>query len=189
MKYLWLLYVAGAALSWGAYVVTIDHGRKALAAGGIPPAIAGMRAFLFIGIAYFVMAVLVPGYFLMNNKVPSTVTTGWSIPGSILSIIAGALGAGGALCIVFAVGNARRYGSPQAALYVAPLVFSFAPIINCLISLLWDPPEQKPSPMFFAGLILAVIGAACVLYFKPAEGKAHAVGTPPAATAPTTQGH
>src|SRR6266704_1698426 len=54
MKYTWLFFVAGAVLTWGAYVVTIDHGRSELAgvkqAGKplIPPAIAAMRAFLFI---------------------------------------------------------------------------------------------------------------------------------------------
>ena len=31
MKYAWLLFVGGAALTWGAYVVTIDHVRSKLA--------------------------------------------------------------------------------------------------------------------------------------------------------------
>ena len=60
-KYGWLLFVAGAILTWGAYVVTIDHGRTRLAEG-MPRthmSVAAMRAFLFIGLAYFVMAVIV----------------------------------------------------------------------------------------------------------------------------------
>src|SRR6185369_8230456 len=75
MKYTWLFFVAGAVLTWGAYVVTIDHGRSDLAgikqAGKplIPPAVAAMRAFLFIGIAYFVIGVLVPALYLMANPV------------------------------------------------------------------------------------------------------------------------
>ena len=45
-KYGWLLFVAGAILTWGAYVVTIDHGRSYMAglklAGRplVPPAVA-----------------------------------------------------------------------------------------------------------------------------------------------------
>ena len=72
-KYTWLFFVVGAVLSWGAYVVTIDHGRTELA-NGLPPshkAVAAMRAFLFIGLAYFVLAVIVPGLYLMSNKPPT----------------------------------------------------------------------------------------------------------------------
>jgi hypothetical protein len=170
-KYTWLFFVAGAVLSWGAYVVTIDHGRTELA-NGLPPthkAVAAMRAFLFIGLAYFVLAVIVPGLYLMSNKPPTGQDPGFTMKGSVLSTVAGILGAAGALCIVFAVGNARRTGGAQAALYVAPLVFAFAPIVNVIISLIWDRPEKMPNPIFFVGLILAVGGAALVLIYKPAE--------------------
>ncbi len=181
-KYTWLLFVAGAVLTWGAYVVTIDHGRTKLAEG-LPrqyTIVAAMRAFLFIGLAYFVMAVVVPGVFLAMNKPPENVDPGFGLKGSSLSTIAGALGAAGALCIVFAVTYARRSGIPSAPLLVAPLVFAFAPIVNCLISLIVDPPQTRPSPVFFLGLALAAAGAFIVLKFKP---EAH---TPPATLAPTT---
>jgi len=181
MKYTWLFFVVGAVLTWGAYVVTIDHGRKGIASNGMPPANAGMWAFLFIGLAYCVAAVVVPGIYLMTHKADPSKVGPFNMNGAMLSTVAGLLGAVGALCIVFAVGNARR-ASPQAALFVAPLVFSFAPIVNCLISLMWDRPETLPSPMFFLGLILAAGGAALVLIYKPAEAK-HAAGP----VKPTTQ--
>ena len=174
-KYLWLLFVAGAALTWGAYVVTIDQGRTKLAEG-LPKQytiVAAMRAFLFIGLAYFVMAVLVPGLFLAMNKPPAKVDPGFTWSGSAFSTVAGILGAAGALCIVFAVTYARRSGVEAAPLLVAPLVFSFAPIVNCLISLVVEPPEKKPSPVFFLGLVLAAAGAFIVLKFKP-EARHHA---------------
>jgi drug/metabolite transporter (DMT)-like permease len=177
MKHTWLFFVAGAVLTWGAYVVTIDHGRKEIASNGMPPANAGMWAFLFIGLAYCVLAVIVPGIFLMTHKADPTKVGPFNMHGAVLSTVAGLLGAAGALCIVFAVGNARRM-SPQAALFVAPLVFSFAPIVNCLISLIWDKPEKVPSPMFFVGLLLAAGGAALVLIYKPAEAKHAPAGTP-----------
>src|SRR3954471_18252945 len=73
-KYGWLLFVAGAVLTWGAYVVTIDHGRSEFVGmrGGrpsAPPPVAAMRAFMFIGLAYFVLGVVVPAIYLGMNKV------------------------------------------------------------------------------------------------------------------------
>jgi len=167
MKHTWLFYVAGAVLTWGAYVVTIDHGRKELAAG-VPGPIAAMRAFLFIGLAYFVMAVVVPGLFLHFNRLDPARDPGFNFKGAALSTVAGILGAAGALCIVFAVGKARAI-SPHAAIYVAPLVFAFAPIVNCVIALIWNPPHKPPSPLFFVGMLLAAGGAALVLIYKPEE--------------------
>ena len=181
-KYGWLLFVAGALLTWGAYVVTIDHGRTRLAEG-MPRthmSVAAMRAFLFIGLAYFVMAVIVPGVYLFTNRVPGGQDPGFNMRGSVLSTVAGILGAAGALCIVFAVGNARRSGNANAALYVAPLVFAFAPIVNAIISLVVEPPAKAPSPMFFVGILMAAMGAGLALYFKPPAAP-HATAPPPAA--------
>jgi hypothetical protein len=184
MKYGWLMFVAGAVLTWGAYVVTIDHGRSELAgvkAAGRPlvsPPIAAMRAFLFIGLAYFFMGVVVPLIYLATHKAdPNQFPNdpGFLRRGVVLSTVAGVLGAGGALCIVFAVGSARRANVSPAA--VASLVFCFAPIINVLISMVVEPPARRPSPLFFVGILLAAGGAAMVLYFKP-EPKPH---KPPAA--------
>jgi hypothetical protein len=171
------MFVAGAILTWGAYVVTIDHGRATLAGtahGGrplVPMPVAAMRAFLFIGLAYFVLGVLVPAGYLWLNPVDRAAfpaDPGWVRRGVVLSTLAGILGAAGALCIVFAVGAARRAFGPNGAAYVAPLVFCFAPIVNVLISLLVEPPERSPSPLFFVGIVLAAVGAGMVLYFKPA---------------------
>jgi hypothetical protein len=179
MKYTWLFFVAGAALTWGAYVVTIDHGRTKLAQGlprtAMP--VAAMRAFLFIGLAYFALGVVVPAIYLFTHKLPPGQDPGLNMRGSVLSTIAGILGAAGALCIVFAVAHARRSGAPGAALYVAPLVFAFAPIINCLISLAVEPPDTKPGIGFYLGLVMAAAGAALVLINKP-EGHKPAAGAP-----------
>jgi len=183
-KYGWLMFVAGAILTWGAYVVTIDHGRATLAARGtVPPAVAAMRAFLFIGLAYFVLGVVVPGIYLAVNRVdPGAYPNdpGFLRRGVVLSTLAGILGAAGALCIVFAVGAARRTMGANGAAYVAPLVFCFAPIVNVLISMLIERPEHAPSPLFFIGILLAAAGAGMVLYFKPAAA-AHPPARSPAA--------
>lgn len=178
-KYTWLFFVAGAVLTWGAYVVTIDHGRSELAgikqAGKplIPGPVAAMRAFLFIGLAYFFMGVVVPWIYLHFNKVDPAAfpkDPGFFKKGVALSTIAGVLGAAGALCIVFAVGYARAAKVSPAT--VASLVFCFAPIVNVLISMIVEPPATRPSPAFFVGIVMAAAGAGMVLYFKP-EPKPH----------------
>src|SRR5439155_16566522 len=104
--------------------------------------------------------------------------------GVLLSTLAGILGAAGALCIVFAVGAARRTLGPNGAAYVAPLVFCFAPIVNVLISMVIEPPARAPSPMFFVGILLAAAGAGMVLYYKPvaAPGAAPHAAVAPAPT-------
>ena len=50
---LWLVFVVGAILSWGGYVPVLHEGQALLNKGSI-------RAFLCVGIAYFLTAVLVP---------------------------------------------------------------------------------------------------------------------------------
>ena len=192
MRHEWLLFVAGAVLTWGAYVVTIDHGRSEfvrMRAGvpSVPPPVAAMRAFLFIGLAYFALGVVFPGIYLAVNKVdagkyPSD--PGFFGKAVVLSTVAGLLGAAGALCIVFAVGAARRVQVSPGA--VASLVFCFAPIVNVIISMIWDPPATRPSMYFFVGIVLAAVGAGLVLYNKPAEAPhgAPAAGGAPHAVAP-----
>ncbi len=197
VKYTWLFFVAGAVLTWGAYVVTIDHGRSELAgikqAGRplVPGPVAAMRAFLFIGLAYFFMGVVVPLVYIKLNPVdPAKFPQDpkFFARGVTLSTVAGVLGAAGALCIVFAVGYARAQKVSPAA--VASLVFCFAPIVNVIISMIVEPPASKPSPLFFLGILMAAAGAAMVLYYKP-EPKPHgpAAGhslVAPAAAAGTT---
>jgi len=109
----------------------------------------------------------------------------------VASFVAGLLGAAGALCIVFAVGAARRAQVSPGA--VASLVFCFAPIVNVIISMIWDPPATRPSIYFFVGILMAAVGAGLVLYNKPAEaphGAPAAGSAPHAAVAPApTQSH
>lgn len=172
-KYAWLFFVVGAALSWGAYVPSIHHGQLALP----PGANRAFKAFLFVGVAYFLMAVLVPGGILISRPDGA----GFSRQGMIVSTIAGALGALGALCVIFAL---RAGGKP---IYVAPLVFAGAPIVNVIVSTIWDRSYRMPDWRFVLGILLAAVGAALVLRYKPTDAPA-ARATAPLATTPA-QGH
>ena len=170
-KYAWLFFVIGAALSWGAYVPSIHHGQLALPAG----ANRAFKAFLFVGVAYFLMAVLVPGAILVTR--PDN--AGFARHGMIISTIAGALGAMGALCVIFAL---RSGGKP---IYVAPLVFAGAPIVNVIVSTIWDRTYKLPDWRFLLGILLAAVGAALVLRYKPTDAPSAKVSAAPAETSMT----
>jgi hypothetical protein len=96
--------------------------------------------------------------YLMMTKAEPMAFTG---KGASLSTFAGLLGAVGALGIVFALKNG---GSPM---YVAPLVFAGAPIINTLVAMIWSRPARPPGAIFYVGLLMAAAGAALVLRFRP----------------------
>ncbi len=145
----WYAYVAGAVLSWGVYGAALHKGQVAL---GNP-----LRAFLCVGIAYFLIGVLVPVVTLASQGE----LRNFNAFGTITATLAGALGAIGAACIIFSF---RAGASP---LYVMPLVFGGAPLVNVLTALVLEPPKTAASPMLYLGFIVAAAGAGMVLYYRP----------------------
>ncbi len=151
---LWLVFVVGAVLSWGTYGVALHKGQVAL---GNP-----LRALLCVGIAYFLIAVLVPvGALVQQGQSVGEGFRGDKVSGAWVATAAGALGAIGAVCIIYAF---RTGGTP---LYVMPLVFGGAPLVNVITSALLHPPKQAVNPLLYVGFILAALGAGMVLYFRP----------------------
>jgi hypothetical protein len=147
---LWIIFALGAALSWGLYGPALHRGQVAL---GSP-----MRALLCVGVAYFLIGVLVP----LASLSYSGELHGFTLKGSLSATLGGALGAAGAVCIIFAF----RYGGLPT--YVMPLVFAGAPLVNVLFSAYLHPPKVAPNPLLYVGFVLAAAGAGMVLYFKPA---------------------
>lgn len=145
----WIVFAAGAALSWGAYGVVLHRGQIGL---GNP-----MRALLCVGVAYFLIGVLVPVLALQAQGE----LKGFNSGGVTFSTLGGALGAIGAVCIIYAF---RAGGVPN---YVMPLVFGGAPLINVALTMATHPPKTAPSPLLYLGFLMAAAGAAMVLYFKP----------------------
>jgi len=146
----WIALAFGAALSWGMYGASLHRGQLAL---GNP-----MRALLCVGVAYFLIGVLVPVGVLSSQGEMRN----FNATGTTTATFAGALGAIGAVFIIFAF---RAGGLPA---YVMPLVFGGAPLVNVLVSMLMHPPKESPNPLLWAGYVLASVGAALVLYYKPA---------------------
>jgi len=145
----WIIFALGAALAWGLYGPALHNGQVLL---GNP-----MRALLCVGVAYFLIGVLVPVAWLSSQGQLS----GFTMKGSVAATFGGALGALGAVCIIFAF---RSGGLPT---YVMPLVFAGAPVVNVLISMWLHPPKVAPNPLVYVGFLLAALGAGMALYFKP----------------------
>lgn len=145
----WISLALGAAFSWGLYGASLHRGQTEL---GNP-----LRAMLCVGVAYFLIAVLVPAAALTQQGEWRNFT----LTGTATATIAGALGALGAVCITYAF---RNGGTP---FIVMPLVFGGAPLINVLASMVIHPPKVSPNPMLYVGFLLAAIGAGMVLYFRP----------------------
>ena len=171
-----LLFIAGAALSWGFYVPVVHEAAAKIGSN--------LRAFLFVGVAYFLVAVLIPGILISQNMDPTQKpTANWSNMAMTWGVLAGTAGAIGALCVIFAVTT----GGKGSAIYVAPLVFAGAPIINTIATItIFHPTKTAPDWKFFAGLVMAAAGAAMVMLFKPKPAPAHAP-SPPVAEAPAEQ--
>src|SRR5919106_2753444 len=146
----WIVFVAGAVLSWGLYGPALHRGQVLL---GNP-----LKALLCVGVAYFLIGVLIPVAGLASQGNLS----GFNQTGLMVATIAGALGAVGAACIIWAF---RTGGLP---VYVMPLVFGGAPIVNVLLSMVIHPPKVAPNPMLYVGFVMASLGAGMVLYFRPA---------------------
>lgn len=147
----WVIFVAGAVLSWGAYGVLLHQGQTQL---GNP-----LKALLCVGVAYFGIGVIVPVLALGAQGNLS----GFNVSGLTTATIAGALGALGAVCIIYAF---RSGGLP---VYVMPLVFGGAPIVNVVLTMALHPPKSTINPMLYVGFVLASAGAAMVLYFRPSN--------------------
>src|SRR4026209_1005657 len=100
----WLAFVAGTVLSWGVYGAMLHQGQTKL---GSP-----MRALLCVGVAYFLIGVLVPVAALMSQG--QLDSRGWNASGATFATVAGALGAIGAARIIFSfrAGGCPTSGTP-----------------------------------------------------------------------------
>lgn len=164
----WLIYSLMTALFFGLYGIFLHSGQIAMK----DPEMGRYKAFLFVGVAYLVVAVIVP-IILLKFQGASLTFTGKGIG---LSFVAGLLGALGAFCILLAFG---AKGTPAV---VMSIVFAGAPVVNAIVSMVMHPPKGGVGGVpwqFFLGIILAALGGFLVTKFKPAPG--HAKGPPPAA--------
>lgn len=154
------MYSLLTVVSWGIYGVFLHTGQMNMQ----DPVNGRYKAFLFVGIAYFITAVLAPLAVLVMNK------ASWIYPakGMWWSLIAGVVGAIGAFGVLLAFG---AKGTPAV---VMSIVFAGAPIVNAAYSLWLHPPAGgfgSIKPQFYLGILLAATGGALVTKFKPEAAK------------------
>jgi hypothetical protein len=168
-KFAFLPFVLLTVLCWGNYGVLMHHGRLSMGDA--------LRPFVGVGFAYFVIAVLLPAILLKLRGEKGQ----WTSEGIKLSLIAGAVGALGALGVILA------YTFKAKPLYVMPVIFGGAPVVNTLVTMGMTKNLEKAKPIFLIGILMAALGAAGVLYFKPTEApKAKPAVAASDATADTT---
>jgi hypothetical protein len=149
MQFLGMLAAIGlTAACWGVYGPVLHHGREEMHSP--------LRPFVCVGIAYFVIAVVVPLLLLARGEKGA-----WTTKGVIWSLLAGTAGACGALGVILAL----HFGGKP--IYVMPLVFGGAPVINTLLTAAMNRAFDQLKAPFLAGLLLVITGAVTVLVFKP----------------------
>jgi hypothetical protein len=152
----WLIFALMTVVTWGVYGVFLHTGQTNMA----DPINGRYKAFLFVGLAYFLTAVLAPlGVLIFNGA-------SWNYPakGMAWSLIAGIVGAIGAFGVLLAFG---AKGTPPV---VMSIVFAGAPIVNALFSIWQHPPAgglASIKPQFFLGILLAAVGGCLVTLYKP----------------------
>jgi len=160
----WLAFALIAVATWGLYGVLLHKGVGLMG----DPVNGRFKAFLWVGVAYFVIAVIAPLVVLMWRGAELRMTGG-GIAWSLAAGTAGAIGAFGVL-LAFAV-----RGSPSV---VMSIVFAGAPVVNAVVAITLSRAWPGVRWQFVVGFLLAAVGGCLVTLYKP--------GSPPqAATDPS----
>jgi hypothetical protein len=157
----WLAFALMTVATWGVYGVLLHTGQTSMA----DPANGRYKAFLFVGIAYFLTAVLAPLALLWLNG------ASWRYPAAGMgwSLLAGIAGAAGAFCVLLA------FGAKGVPAVVMSIVFAGAPIVNAVVALALHPPRGGLGALrwpFIAGIVLAAIGGCLVTLYRPTPAPA-----------------
>ena len=152
----WIVFVFGTILTWGLYGVLLHAGQMAMG----DPVNGRYKAFLFVGIAYFIIGIIAPLIMMfMNNS-----SFEFTAKGMTFSFVAGVVGALGAFFVLMAFG---AKGTPAV---VMSLVFAGAPIVNAVIAISIHPTITSLRSIkwqFVAGILLAALGGYLVTQYKP----------------------
>ncbi len=172
--YGWLFYALMTVSCWGLYGIFLHSGQIGMG----DPVNGRYKAFLFVGIAYFLVAVLAPIAVLLASGAD------WNYParGMTLSLVAGTVGAIGAFGVLLAFG---AKGTPAA---VMSIIFGGAPVVNAVVAMALHPPAGGVGGIrwqFFAGIACAALGGCLVTLYRPNPAPppaAVALSAPDAAT-------
>src|SRR5437764_5796566 len=135
----WLVFALLTVVSWGVYGAFLHTGQSNMShTSDADPSVARYKAFLFVGIAYFLTAVLAPLLLLMLK---GAAWSDYSGKGMAWSLIAGIVGAIGAFGVLLAFGAGGKLG------VVMSIFFSGAPVVTALYTLSENPPRCAGSSL------------------------------------------
>lgn len=152
----WLVFALMTVVAWGLYGLCLHTGQVEMK----DPVNGRWKAFLFVGIAYFLTAVLAPLVMLLAKG------ASWGMPGKgmLWSLIAGIVGALGAFGVLLAFG---AKGTPSV---VMSIVFAGAPVVNAVVAMAVHPPAGGLGAVrwpFLLGIVLAAVGGCLVTLYRP----------------------
>jgi hypothetical protein len=154
----WLVFALMTVVTWGLYSLCLHAGQ-----GAMNDAVNGRwKAFFFVGIAYFLTAVLAPLGMMLAKGVS------WEMPAKGIgwSLVAGLMGSVGAFSVLLA------FGAKGAPIVVMSIVFAGAPVVNALVSLAIHRPAGGFAALrwpFVLGIVLAALGGCLVTLYRPAS--------------------
>lgn len=169
---MWLVFALTTVVAWGVYGLCLHTGQVAMA----DPVNGRWKAFLFVGVAYFLTAVLAPLAMLLLKG------ASWAMPmkGVVWSLIAGLVGAIGAFAVLLA------FGAKGIPAVVMSIVFAGAPIVNAAVAIALHPPSGRGTDAvrwpFVLGIVMAAVGGCLVTLYRP-------MAAPPPKTAAAVTTH
>lgn len=150
-----IIAVAVAIVGWGLYGKLVLWGQADMSAAGEP--FDWLRPLVCVGLAYALVGVAVPiAWFYLRGDGGE-----WSVTGVLWSLAAGVAGSLGTMGVLMA------FAHRGAPIYVMPMVFGGAAVLNALVTTYLAGHAKEIGAMFLAGVIIVVLGAAIVFFFPP----------------------
>ncbi len=153
----WLGFALMSVFTWGVYGLLLHTGTMSMA----DPANGRYKAFLFVGLAYVLVAVIGP---LIVLKLHGVALGNLPAKGITWSTVAGVAGAVGAFGVLLAF---SAKGSPAV---VMSIVFAGAPVVNAIGAMIVHPPSGGIGSLdwrFLVGIGMAAAGGCLVTLFRP----------------------
>ena len=153
-----ILFAAATACCWGLYGPTIGNAQVKLPP---PQGWSPFKPYVFIGIAYLVLAIG-GGLIAMMIKGDTFSYTGNHFTPAKWGFLAGALGAAGALFLTSAMMTSKGN-----ALLVMPIVFGGAVSVTAVASAYKLREHTTVSPYLWLGMLLVLVGVVTVAINTP----------------------
>ena len=162
-KALAIIFALLVACCWGLYGPTLSQARSTAR----PPEWGPFKPYVFIGVAYLVIAIIGGAIMMKLGGVVGLPTDNFNYSGEASraakwGFLAGGLGAFGAMFLTFAV--VKTGGKPAL---VMPVVFGGAVTVNAIASYVLLRGQTSVNPLLWVGMAITAIGIVLVASYTP----------------------